>query len=521
MSVHKKSMVAVLATCALATSGCSEQKTDTERSTTLIVGRVVDFVSVDPAVAVGAGDGTVIDLAYHQLTAIDQASTDGSPIGELAEAWSAAPDGMSWTFRLKPGFRFEDGSPVDAEAVKFSFERLGKVNRGPAQSLFWFKAASAVDKLTVRFDLNMPFPALPRMLALASGSIVNPNAVRQHEVNGDNAVAWLSEHTAGSGAYRLEKWERSQRLTLVASPTSVTNPLHFKKVVFRIVPDDSSRQLQLGKGDIDLIEAIGAAKVDRYAELQGVKLDVSPGSNSLFYLTLNTQRSPLNDVRVRRAIAKAIDYAALRDKVLKGHVTLMRGLLPQGVSAYDPSLPEPARDLAGAKQDLASAGFGPEKPLKISMVISQTGPVAETIQSNLADAGITLTFRQLAMSALDAARASGEYEVLYDGWIMDFPDPFIFLNLAFTSTGAGGVANFSRYANPNVDQLLLAAMVESDHAKRTAYYRQAQSLILADLPIVPLYVPKTIMAYRSSLTGARVNPYQPNYLNVLTMGRTN
>lgn len=520
MRTTMTNLMAVMCVSTLLLAGCSESKPDAERSTTLIIGRGGDVVSVDPAVAVGAGDGTLIDLAYHQLTAIDQASEDGAAIGELAESWTTASDGMSWTFKLKPGFTFDGGAPVNAEAVKYSFERLAKVNRGPAQGLFWFKGAVAVDLLTVRFDMNMPFPALPRLLALTGASVVDPAAVQRHEVNGDKGVAWLAEHTAGSGAFRLEKWERGQRVVMVSNKDSISKAKHFSRVVFQIIPDESSRQLQLSKGDIDLIEAVGAAKADRYAALSGVKLDVSNKGNTLSFLTFNTERAPLNDLRVRQAIAKAIDYPALRDKVLKGNATLMRGLLPAGVPGHDDTLPDPARDVSAAKALLESAGFGPTKPVMISMLIGQTGPVAEMIQSNLADAGITLKFQQMAGSAIDAARSSGEFDVLYDGWIMDFPDPFIFMNLAFISKGAGGAANFSRYANASVDQLLLGGLVESDPVKRIGYYRQAQALIMADMPIVPLFIPKTIMAYRSSLTGVRVNPYQPNYLNILAMGRS-
>src|SRR5262249_6174314 len=108
----------------------------------------------------------------------------------------------------------------------------------------------------------------------------------------------------------------------------------------------------------------------------------------------------------------------------------------------------------------------------------------------------------------------------YDGWIMDFPDPFIFLNLAFSSPSAGGVGNFSHYESPATDQLLQGAMVTAEPNKRAALYREAQRQIMLAQPIVPLFSPKTIFAHRASLTGVRVNPYQPNYLDVVNMTRT-
>ena len=135
-------------------------------------------------------------------------------------------------------------------------------------------------------------------------------------------------------------------------------------------------------------------------------------------------------MRVRQAIAKAIDYQALRDKILNHNATLLNGLIPPGVPGYDPKLPEPRRDLAGAKALLTQAGYA--KGIDVTMAVGQVGPVAQLIQSNLGDAGVRLTLQRLAPSAFDDARTSGAFDILYDGWVMDFPDPFIFLNLAFS-----------------------------------------------------------------------------------------
>jgi ABC-type transport system substrate-binding protein len=222
-------------------------------------------------------------------------------------------------------------------------------------------------------------------------------------------------------------------------------------------------------------------------------------------------------VRVRKAIAQSIDYVALRDKVLRGNAVLLNGLIPPGVPGYDPAAPEPSRDVAGARALLAAAGH--PNGVDLSMIVGEPGPVAELIQANLADAGIRLRLQRMAPSAIDAARGTGDYEVFYDGWILDFPDPFIFLNLAFSTPAAGGVGNFSHYANPAADGLLQAAMVEADPAKRTSLYRQAQNVIMQDQPIVPLFAPKLVFVQRSSLTGVRINPYQPNYLDIAAMGR--
>jgi peptide/nickel transport system substrate-binding protein len=515
MKTAAKLVRPLLIAAVLSAVGCA--RGPAHNGTTLVIGQGGDAVSLDPAVSVGSGDGTIMALCYERLTAIDPTSADGAAVGELARAWEVSPDGLSWTFHLQDGHRFVSGRAVTAADVAASFQRVGKVAREPSQGLFWMKSVQVIDPMTVRFTLNFPFPALAKVLTLTSGSIVDSAAAEQHAVSADSGQAWLGEHCEGSGSYGLKAWQRGQRITLISNPNASAPPAYFKTVEFKIVPEASSRRIELEKGDLDLISGLGAAEVERYAALKGVTLESSAASNSLSYLTLNTSRGVLGDVRVRQAIAKAIDYAALRDQVLRGQATTPTGFIPAGVPGFDPAKPAPTRDLAGAKALLAAAGH--PRGLDLTMVVSQPGPVSELVQANLADAGIRLQLQRMSSAALDAARTNGDFDLLYDGWIMDFPDPFIFLNLVFSSPSDGGVGNFSQYNNPKVDQLLQAAMATADPAKRAALYDQAQDKIMADQPIVMLFSPKLVMAHKSSITGVTVDPYQPNYLNVATMQR--
>jgi len=511
----EKFIRSLLILAVLAVAGCA--RAPAHNGTTLVIGQGGDAVSLDPAVSVGSGDGTIMALCYERLTAIDPASADGAAVGELARAWEVSPDGLTWTFHLKEGHRFLSDRPVAAADVAASFERVGKVGRAPSEGLFWMKSVQAIDPATVRFTLNFPFPALPKVLTLTSGSVVDAAAAKQHAVDGDSGQAWLGEHCEGSGPYAVKAWQRGQRITLIANPNASTQPAYFKTVEFKIVPEASSRRIELDKGDLDLISGLGAAEVERYAALKDVALESSSASNSLSYLTLNTTRGVLADVRVRQAIARAIDYNALRDDVLRGQATTPTGLIPARAPGFDPSKPTPTRDVAAAKALLAAAGH--PQGIDLTMVVSQPGPVSELIQADLADAGIRLRLQRMSPAALDAARTNGDFDLLYDGWIMDFPDPFIFLNLVFPSPADGGAGNFSHYSNPKVDQLLQTAMTTADPVRRAALYDQAQDMIMADQPIVMLFSPKLVMAHRRSVTDVKVDPYQPNYLNIAAMTR--
>ena len=198
---------ALAAACGLA--GCGGGRTP--HHDWIVVGRAADFVSLDPAVTVNASDGTILNLCYERLTSIDPNSPDGAAIGDLAKSWTSSPDGLTWTFVLKPGVSFDSGAPVTARDVALSFQRVQKVGRAPAEGLFWLKSVELVNPATVRFTLNMPFPVLPKILVAHLGLGGRHPNLGAHAVAGDGGKAWASEHCAGSGPYALASWRRGQK----------------------------------------------------------------------------------------------------------------------------------------------------------------------------------------------------------------------------------------------------------------------------------------------------------------------
>jgi peptide/nickel transport system substrate-binding protein len=480
--------------------GCSKPE---RTSGQLVIGRLGDPVSLDPAQTVSSGDFAIINLAYQTLTKIDPKSA--AAVGDLAQSWIVAPDGMSWTFTLKANQSFADGSPVDAEAVRFTFERLRKVSKMASQTLFWLKSVVVVDPLTVRFELALPFPPLDRALAVPVAAIVNPKLVAANEKNGDSAAAWMAERSAGSGRYVVTAWDRGSSVTL--KPATGREAGAFKEIVFRVVPNPSSLRSQIEKGDVDLVEQLGAAESQQYGEIKSVTIGEIPSGMSLSFLTLNTSRPPFNDIRLRQAVAKAIDYEALVKNVLVNRVSPLASPLPPGVPGHDPAIPFPKRDLAAAKALVEAATGG--KGLKASLMVYVPGPVSQLIQANLKDAGIDITLQKTAPAAFDANRSSGEFDAIYDNWALDFPDPFIIMNFAFASKYAGQGPNFSRYKNAAVDKLLDAGFVETDAVKRAGIYQQAVRQVVADLPLVMLFSPNVLYAYRPDRVKMSVNPFQP------------
>lgn len=510
-------MVVSMVLCAAMVAACQPASPPVDRASEVRIAIAGDPLSLDPAQTANAFDGAILDLAYEQLTAIDANSPNGAVVGELAESWAFSDDGRTLTFRLRPDSKFDDGASVTADAVKASIERLRAVGQRAEQGLYWLGAVDAPDSATVRLTLKQTFPAAPAFLALPAFSVINPAAIAAHTVGGDGAKAWLGEHTAGSGSYRVASWSRGQRLTLEVNPHASHAPRQFQRVTFQITPNDSARRLLLEKGDVDYLAGLGAAASRGFDGIAGVKVVVAQSTADMRFLTMNTQRAPMSDVRLRQAVAAAIDYDALREKVLAGRVGPLAGFLPPGVPGGDPDRSPPKRDLARAKALLAEAGYDGRE---VQLMVAAYGPVAEFVQSQLVEAGFKVKLQRLAPSAIDAQRVTGDFDLFYDGWSMDVPDPVLFFNLAFSSRYVGSGVNASRFASPELDAELDAAMAETDPVRRAELYRAIEERLIEARPVAMLFSTWPIVAHRSDLAGVRVNPYQSSYLNIQDWTRT-
>lgn len=500
-----------VALLAVIVAGCQPSAPPRDRANEVRIAVAADPHALDPAQTASASDGAILDLVYEQLTAIDPTSTTGAVVGELAESWAFSADGRVLTFRLRSDAKFDDGTPVTAAAVKASIERLRAIGPRADQGLYWLDAVDAPDDGTVRLSLKQAFPAAPAFLALPAFSVLNPAAIAAHTAGGDGAKAWFTENSAGSGAYRVASWSRGQRLALEANPHASRPPRQFQRVTFLVTPNDSARRLLLEKGDVDYLGGLGAAASRGYDAIPGVKVDVGRSNADLRFLTMNTQRAPLDDVRVRQAVAAAIDYGALREKVLAGRVGELAGYLPPGVPGGKTDRPPLKRDLDRARALLAEAGYDGRE---LHLMVSAYGPVAEFLQSQLAEAGFTVKLQRLAPSAIDAQRVSGDFDLFYDGWSMDVPDPVIFFNLAFSSRYVGSGVNASRFASPDLDAQLDAAMADTDPARRAALYGTVEDRLIEARPVAMLFSTWPIIAYRDDLVGVRINPYQSSYMNI-------
>jgi len=276
----------------------------------------------------------------------------------LAESWKMSEDGKSWTFKLTETAKFHNGDPVNAEAVRYSFERGLKLNKGVAWMLKDFLAPegiSVVDEHTVRFDLKAPYA--PFLSFLPWWFVVNPAEVQAHEVDGDYGEAWLTENAAGSGPFKIARWEPNvlYELEAVADywkgwPQGENRPAG---VIYRIIREPSAQRASLQRGEVDIVEGLTSDDYIQIANMPGITIQDHKGMTT-FGIKFNTQRGPTADVNLRKAIAYALDYDALV-QIYNGAATLQTSPLPTGMRGHTDVAGIPRQDLAKAKEYLAQS----------------------------------------------------------------------------------------------------------------------------------------------------------------------
>lgn len=488
---------------------------------TLVIGKAADPQTIDPGVTIDNNDMTITYPAYQRLVAYEVKDGKGQTTvtGQLAESWTVSEDGKVWEFKLKPGNMFSDGTPVDAAAVKFSFERLMKLAQGPSEAFPAGLTVEAVDPATVRFTLPEAFAPFLYTLANSGAAIVNP-AVMAQERDGDLAQGWLSANTAGSGAFQLSAWEKGQSITLVPNPNYAGDAPALKSVEVRIIPDASARRLALEAGDIDIAESLPVDQTEAIAAAEGVKVETYP-SLLVTYLYLNNAKPPFDNVEARKAVIAAVDRAGIIDGIMLGQAEPMNGPIPNGMWGYDATIPAPEWNIEAAKAAFESLGLAGQT---LTFALSDRDPAWATIglavQANLAEAGVTVNLESSANASYRDRIDAGDFQIAIGNWSPDFADPYMFMNYWFDSGKHGLSGNRSFYTNPKVDELVRAAAVETDQAKREAMYQEAQKIAVEDAAYVYLFQRSTQLAMRDNVAGYVFNPMLEQIYNLGTMSKT-
>ena len=427
---------------------------------------------------------------------------------ELAESYEWIDD-QTVEFKLKKGVKFHNGEDLTADDVVFTFERIltqdiGAKRRGFVKEV---ENVEKVDDYTVRFNLKSPWPVFMQMLV--HNQIVPKDYLTQV---GDEEFA---KRPVGAGPFRFVEGKLDEQIVLErfddyyggADELPPVGPPLLDKVIFRMIPETSTRVASLLAGEVHIIQNVPAYMVPQFLGNPDVQVKTCMGTRPKF-MDLNVTRPPFDDVRVRQALNYAVDAETLLAKVAGGYGIILPGPLSPANNYADPDLKPYGYDPEKAKELLAEAGYKPED---ISFVIDAYGPyveIAEAVAGQLRALGMDANVRTWEYKVVKPLLLNCERQAFLRDWGDSAFDPVGYIEAKWHTRVEGtplGRGNFSCYSNPEVDALIEAGASEPDPEKRREIYYKMQRLIYEDAPAVFLYVPQEIEA-----ASAKVNNWEPS-----------
>ena len=455
--------------------------------------------NLDPRVGLDAQSERIDGLLFDNLLSRDEHL---SVKPGLAERWDI-PDPRTYIFHLHAGVKFCDGRPLTSHDVKWSFDSLlqGKVRSTKAGAYRLVERIEAPDASTVIFHLKEPWAALLWNLAGGGGMGIVP------EGSGDE----MSRSPIGSGPFRFERAEQDKEVVIERNDNYWGGKTKLQRVRFTVVPDTTTRALELRKGSADV--EINALTPDMVFTLQREpRLSVLRGPGTVLgYMAFNLRDPILKDVRVRQAIAYALDRGPLIRYLMRDLVRPAASILPPESWAYNDDVPQYTHDPAKARQLLDFAGYLPRNGVRFHLVMKtsteeNSRAMAAVFQQQLAEVGIALDIRSFEFATFFSDVSHGEFQVYSLRWVGGNEDPDIFEYAFHSARIIPNGANRQFYSNPRVDALIDKARAEIDQNARKRDYAELQKILAEDLPYIDLWYFDNALVYSRRVTNLQLNP---------------
>ncbi|MBI4277887.1 MAG: ABC transporter substrate-binding protein, partial [Armatimonadetes bacterium] len=452
-----------------------------------------EISSFDTIISAASADDAILPNVYSKLVRLRTGT--GQLVPDLAEKWTVSPDGKTYTFHLRKGVKWHKGfGEFTADDVKFTFERhMDPANRSRRRTLFGsVEAIRVVSPYTVEIRLKGPQPGFAMTtVADISGIVLSRKAVTQFGRDyGFNPI--------GTGPYVLERYTRGSELVLVANEEYFSGPPRIKRAVFAPVPEDIVAFTALQAGNIDIMY-FRHAEVYRRALTTPRFITLTKPAQSVRAIYMNVTRKPLDDKRVRQAIAHAINREHILRFVLGGTGKIADSVISPQTWGYTSDIPKYPHDPAKAKELLAAAGH--PNGFKVNFLFPFQDPYdtwAPAIQEQLARVGITLEMLGMERVAFDARNRRGDYDTMTLGLTRP-PDPDVYFTTGWYGPNKPPGSNFSFYSA--ADRLIEQARVEVDEKKRRALVMQIQRQIAEDVPGVPIYYAFSMVVMQPRVRG--------------------
>ncbi|MDT7943671.1 MAG: peptide ABC transporter substrate-binding protein [Dehalococcoidia bacterium] len=492
-----------------------------------------DPITFDPALAADVASATYIVEIFSGLVTFDK---DLNIVPDIAERWEVSSDGRTYTFRLRRGVLFHDGSRmVTAHDFKYSMERalnprtgstvaltyLGDIvgardfARGRAQEVTGIKV---IDDFTLQITIDAP-----KSYFLAKLTYPTAYVVKREQVEG-NPRGWTRQ-PIGTGPFKLREWRLGERIVLEPNPDYYLEPKPaLSRITFLLAGGSPLTMYENGEVDV---APVGINDIERVRDPRDSlnKEMKQVAELATYYVGFNTRRPPFNDPRVRRALAMAIDKDALARVVLREMAVPAKGILPPGIPGHNPDIQGLPFDPQEARKLLMEAG-GPEILRDASLLVSGVGgtpgPVIEAIQAMWEQhLGVRPQVQQVEFATFLQQVDRRQFDMMTLGWIADYLDPEDFLDILFHSQSPD---NRTGYANPEVDRLLEQARTmptdtEEARQARLRIYQQAEQIIVQDSPWIPLLHPRSAYVVKPYVQGYFVPPLVMEHLRYVRLER--
>ena len=522
-----------------ATSGSASSAAGSSTGSVNTAGFTVQYGSnpetLDPALNSAIDGANTIITIFEPLLLINE---NNEVIGGQAESWETSEDGMTWTFTMRDGLKWSDGTDLNAKDFEYSFKRMANPDTAAPYAetclgmIDGFDAAQAGDPdalnvkasddgKTLTIVLSYPCSYFDKMAAFATMSPVQQATV---EANGDS---WCTsaDTFVSNGPYMITDWTPSERIVLTKNPNYVggwdSSKIVSDTITLLLLEDSSASYAAYNSGEAQLIKDVPTDEIPSLTKAEDggdFYVDTILGT---YYVSLNLQRDAFKDAKVRKALSLAIDRDYVANTIMQGTYSAADSIVGPGIvdeSGYfhdNGNAPYISADyeanLAEAKKLLEEAGYpnGEGYPT-IEYSTNDVGyhvPLAEYLQQAWGDLGITLTINKMEWSSFTPARRAGEYDVARNGWVMDYNDPSNMLDLFCTSNGN----NDGKYANPDFDAAIDASRV-ADSAEHFAQLHKAEDILMEDMGCLPIAYYNDYWLQSPTLKGTWHSPYGYWYL---------
>ncbi len=505
-------------------AGCAKRETPVEagnRDQILHLGNLSEPKDLDPHIVTGVSAYNIVSALLEGLTAEEPGESG------VAESWTVSDDGLVYTFHLRENAKWSNGDPVTADDFVFSYQRILSPALGSpyAYMLHVLKNArafntnqlpdfgkvgvKAIDFQTLELTLESPTPSFLSQLNHWSWFPVHPSTILKHGAIDEMGTKWTApENYIGNGPFKLKSWKQNSSIVVEKNSNYWDHAtVRLNEIHFHPIGDHKIEERSFRAGQLHVTGTVPLERVRFYKENHPELLRLDPYLRSYYYL-LNVNKPPLNDLRVRKALALSIDREKIARYVTRSGEQPAFSFTPPHIGKYEPPV-QFKMDIAAAKQQLADAGYPNGEGFPNLSLLFHTSDlhtrVAEVVQQMWKEnLGIHIELENVEWKVYQSRRESKEYAIARAEWVADYIDPASFLEIWQT----GGGNNHSGWSSPEYDQLIQQAAQAVDRSQRMEYFQQSETILINELPIIPLlFLPS------KSLIQPSVKGWKPSILD--------